>query len=116
MHPLQVMMLIVNGEPATLEPGTAASPAFHDFLRVALIKDPATRPTAAQLLEHEWITSATRPALAELVAEQEEALKQAVRGGGGKAEGEGEEEEEIIFDHSRRSSGGGGDLVATMKL
>ena len=32
------MMLIVNGEPATLEPSTVASPAFHDFLRVALIK------------------------------------------------------------------------------
>ena len=34
----KVMMLIVNGEPATLEPSTVASPAFHDFLRVALIK------------------------------------------------------------------------------
>ena len=71
--------------------------------------------TAAQLLEHEWITSATRPAPAELVAEQEEALKQAVRSGGGKAEGEGEGEEEVRFDHSRRNSGGG-DQVATMKL
>jgi serine/threonine-protein kinase 10 len=76
------MMLIVNGEPATLEPETAASPAFHDFLRVALIKDPATRPTAAQLLKHAWITGA-RPALAELVAEQEEALKKE----GGQAQG-----------------------------
>lgn len=112
---LQVMMLIVNGDPATLEAETAATPAFHDFLRVALVKDPATRPSAAQLLEHEWITSATRPALAELVAEQEEALKQAVRSGGGSAEDGGEEEEEIIFDHSRRSSGGG-EQVATMKL
>merc|ERR1719214_403823 len=51
----KVMMLIVNGDPATLDPETPATPAFHDFLRVALIKDPAERPSAAQLLEHEWI-------------------------------------------------------------
>ena len=68
-------MLIVNGEPATLEPETAASPAFHDFLRVALIKEPATRPTAAQLLEHEWIKNANHTSLFALVKEQEEALK-----------------------------------------
>ena len=111
-------MLIVNGEPATLEPSTVASPAFHDFLRVALIKDPATRPSAAQLLEHPWITGATRPALAALVAEQEAALKQGyVSSGGGKDEEVGAAEEELSFDHSRRSSGGGGgDQVATMKL
>ena len=73
-------MLIVNGDPATLEPKTQATPAFHDFLHVALVKDPATRPSAAQLLEHEWVASAVRAPLAELVAEQEEVLRLAVRG------------------------------------
>ena len=108
-------MLIVNGDPATLEPKTQATPAFHDFLHVALVKDPATRPSAAQLLEHEWVASAVRAPLAELVAEQEEVLRLAVRGCSDAAEGEGGEEEEIIFDHSRRGSGNG-ELVATIKL
>ena len=70
----KVMMLIVNGEPATLDPSTPATPEFHDFLRTALVKDPAKRPSAAELLQHDWIRSARREPLAALVATQEQQL------------------------------------------
>ena len=103
---LQVMKLIATEPPATLEPGTAASPAFHDFLRVALVKEPAERPTAAQLSKHEWITGAERAPLAQLLAEQE-ALKQAGGGGGGAADpggGTGSEDGTLLLD-----KGGGAD-------
>ena len=70
----KVMMLIVNGDPATLDPATPATPEFHDFLRTALVKDPAERPSAAQLLQHDWIRGARREPLAALVAAQEQQL------------------------------------------
>ena len=70
----KVMMLIVNGDPATLDPATPATPEFHDFLRTALVKDPAERPSAAQLLQHDWIRGARHEPLAALVAAQEQQL------------------------------------------
>jgi serine/threonine protein kinase len=41
--------------PAT---NTPFSKDMHDFLRLCLVKDPASRATAAQLLEHPWLTGA----------------------------------------------------------
>ena len=99
--------LIVKEDPATLESGTAASPAFHDFLRAALVKEPELRPSAAELAEHEWIKGAERAPLATLLAEQE-ALKQAGGGGGGAADpgggGTGSEDDTLLLD-----KGGGAD-------
>ena len=109
----QVMMLIVNGEPATLAPATPATDAFREFLRVTLIKDPAYRPSAAQLLQHEWIRAATRAPLHELVAAQEQQLLQQT------AEAPPAEAEDsnvpnfLHGDDSRRRSSDDG---ATMKL
>nr|XP_021521923.1 serine/threonine-protein kinase 10-like [Aotus nancymaae] len=43
---------------------------FRDFLKTALDKNPETRPSAAQLLEHPFVSSVTsNKALRELVAE-----------------------------------------------
>ena len=104
---LQVAALIVGEDPATLAPGTAASPAFRDFLCAALVKKPELRPSAAELAEHEWIKGAERAPLAQLLAEQE-ALKQAGGGGGGAADpgggGTGSEDGTLLLD-----KGGGAD-------
>ena len=113
----KVMMLIVNGDPATLDPATAAPPAFHSFLKAALIKDPAERPSAAELLAHEWIQTATREPLALLVREQVEMLLQQSSASAQTGEGEGEEEAAPpVFDHSRRNSANGEASGTTMKL
>ena len=42
--------MIPNSPPPTL-PKADWSANFHDFLRVCLVKNPADRPTAAELLE-----------------------------------------------------------------
>ena len=88
----RAMKRITDGPPAVLEPETAATLDFHDFLRVVLVKDADARPTASQLLEHKWVISAEGAPLAKLVGEQEKALKeealaQAGGGGGGAAMG-----------------------------
>ena len=92
METMPAMRRITNGLPAKLEPETAATLEFHAFLRAVLVKHADARPTAGQLLEHKWVTSAKGAPLAKLVGEQEKALKeealaQAGGGGGGAAMG-----------------------------
>jgi serine/threonine protein kinase len=43
--------MIPNSEPPTLPEPAKYSKEFNDFLKTCLVKDPALRPTAAQLLE-----------------------------------------------------------------
>uniref|UniRef100_A0A3Q1I8K5 non-specific serine/threonine protein kinase n=1 Tax=Anabas testudineus TaxID=64144 RepID=A0A3Q1I8K5_ANATE len=70
LNPMRVLLKIAKSEPPTLEQPHKWSQEFKDFLRKALDKNPETRPTAAQLLEHPFVSSVTsnRP-LRELVAE-----------------------------------------------
>lgn len=59
----QVMMLIAHSPPPTLSGETQASYYLHDFIAQALNKDPATRPTASELLEHPLPQRATEHGL-----------------------------------------------------
>uniref|UniRef100_A0A8D3BRQ5 non-specific serine/threonine protein kinase n=1 Tax=Scophthalmus maximus TaxID=52904 RepID=A0A8D3BRQ5_SCOMX len=70
LNPMRVLLKIAKSEPPTLEQPHKWSQEFKDFLRKALDKNPETRPTAAQLMEHPFVRSVTsnRP-LRELVAE-----------------------------------------------
>ncbi|XP_028277016.1 serine/threonine-protein kinase 10 [Parambassis ranga] len=70
LNPMRVLLKIAKSEPPTLEQPHKWSREFKDFLRKALDKNPETRPTAAQLMEHPFVRSVTsnRP-LRELVAE-----------------------------------------------
>ncbi|XP_038564678.1 serine/threonine-protein kinase 10 [Micropterus salmoides] len=70
LNPMRVLLKITKSEPPTLEQPHKWSQEFKDFLRKALDKNPETRPTAAQLMEHPFVRSVTsnRP-LRELVAE-----------------------------------------------
>ncbi|KAI3373852.1 hypothetical protein L3Q82_022433 [Scortum barcoo] len=70
LNPMRVLLKIAKSEPPTLEQPQKWSQEFKDFLKKALDKNPETRPSAAQLLEHPFVRSVTsnRP-LRELVAE-----------------------------------------------
>ncbi|KAK2828114.1 hypothetical protein Q5P01_019148 [Channa striata] len=70
LNPMRVLLKIAKSEPPTLEQPHKWSPEFKDFLKKTVDKNPETRPTAAQLLEHPFVKSVTsnRP-LRELVAE-----------------------------------------------
>jgi len=68
VHPMRAIFLIPTSDPPTLPPGNW-SHDFNDFLKVCLVKNPANRPTAADLLEHHpFIKKAkTRGTIAALV-------------------------------------------------
>ncbi|XP_012990189.2 serine/threonine-protein kinase 10 [Esox lucius] len=70
LNPMRVLLKIAKSEPPTLELPNKWSPEFNDFLKMALDKNPESRPTAAQLLEHPFVSSVkTNRPLRELVAE-----------------------------------------------
>ncbi|XP_043076933.1 serine/threonine-protein kinase 10-like [Puntigrus tetrazona] len=70
LNPMRVLLKIAKSEPPTLEQPAKWSMEFKDFLKKALDRNPETRPTAAQLLEHPFVSSVkTNRPLRELVAE-----------------------------------------------
>ncbi|XP_059382883.1 serine/threonine-protein kinase 10-like [Carassius carassius] len=70
LNPMRVLLKIAKSEPPTLEQPAKWSMEFKDFLKKALDRNPETRPTAAQLLEHPFVSSVkTNRPVRELVAE-----------------------------------------------
>ncbi|XP_010078604.1 PREDICTED: serine/threonine-protein kinase 10, partial [Pterocles gutturalis] len=70
LNPMRVLRKIAKSDPPTLSCPSKWSPEFRDFLKTALDKNPETRPSAAQLLEHPFVSKVTsNRALRELVAE-----------------------------------------------
>uniref|UniRef100_A0A673HBK1 non-specific serine/threonine protein kinase n=1 Tax=Sinocyclocheilus rhinocerous TaxID=307959 RepID=A0A673HBK1_9TELE len=70
LNPMRVLLKIAKSEPPTLEQPAKWSMEFKDFLKKALDRNPETRPTTAQLLEHPFVSSVkTNRPLRELVAE-----------------------------------------------
>uniref|UniRef100_A0A8C3SG92 non-specific serine/threonine protein kinase n=1 Tax=Chelydra serpentina TaxID=8475 RepID=A0A8C3SG92_CHESE len=70
LNPMRVLLKIAKSDPPTLNSPSKWSPEFKDFLKTALDKNPETRPSAAQLLEHSFVNKVTsNRALRELVAE-----------------------------------------------
>jgi serine/threonine protein kinase len=55
-NPMRAMFKIPFLEPPKLADPAKWSPALVDFVAATLIKEPAKRPSASQLLEHAWIT------------------------------------------------------------
>ncbi|KAI4813922.1 hypothetical protein KUCAC02_003143 [Chaenocephalus aceratus] len=70
LNPMRVLLKIAKSEPPTLEQPHKWSQDFKDFLKKSLDKNPETRPTVTQLIEHPFVRKVTsnRP-LRELVAE-----------------------------------------------
>ncbi|XP_012884065.1 PREDICTED: serine/threonine-protein kinase 10 [Dipodomys ordii] len=70
LNPMRVLLKIAKSDPPTLLTPSKWSAEFRDFLKTALDKNPETRPSAAQLLEHPFVSTVTsNKALRELVAE-----------------------------------------------
>ncbi|NXH94680.1 STK10 kinase, partial [Pachycephala philippinensis] len=70
LNPMRVLLKIAKSDPPTLSCPSKWSVEFRDFLKKALDKNPESRPSAAQLLEHPFVSKVTsNRALRELVAE-----------------------------------------------
>ncbi|XP_007937963.1 serine/threonine-protein kinase 10 [Orycteropus afer afer] len=89
LNPMRVLLKIAKSEPPTLLSPSKWSVEFRDFLKVALDKNPETRPSAAQLLEHPFVSSITNnKALRELVAEAKAEVMEEIEDGREEAEEE----------------------------
>ncbi|XP_007465600.1 PREDICTED: serine/threonine-protein kinase 10 [Lipotes vexillifer] len=106
LNPMRVLLKIAKSDPPTLLTPSKWSAEFRDFLKTALDKNPETRPSAAQLLEHPFVSSITsNKALRELVAEAKAEVMEEIEDG----RDEGEEEDSVdatspLGNHSRESS------------
>ncbi|EMD40712.1 hypothetical protein CERSUDRAFT_111295 [Gelatoporia subvermispora B] len=70
-HPMRVLFLIPKAKPPVLEGPFSA--AFKDFVSLCLTKDPHSRPTTKELLQHRFIKSARKTSyLTELIERYQE--------------------------------------------
>lgn len=73
IHPMRAIFMIPTKPPPTLRDLTKWSPDFVDFVNSCLVKNPEERPSASQMLNHNFIKNA-KPAtiLLQLIAEARE--------------------------------------------
>ncbi|XP_004371252.1 serine/threonine-protein kinase 10 [Trichechus manatus latirostris] len=106
LNPMRVLLKIAKSDPPTLLTPSKWSVEFRDFLKVALDKNPETRPSAAQLLEHPFVSSITsNKALRELVAEAKAEVMEEIEDG--RDEGEEEDSGDVtspLGNHTQDSS------------
>lgn len=62
INPLRVIFVIPNRTPPTLKEPPKWSKEFNDFVSLCLQKDPTLRPSADDLLKHQFITQAVATA------------------------------------------------------
>ncbi|XP_030067715.1 serine/threonine-protein kinase 10 [Microcaecilia unicolor] len=102
LNPMRVLLRIAKSDPPTLSVPSKWSQEFRDFLKVALDKNPETRPTAAQLLQHPFVSKvSSNRALRELVAEAKAEVMEEIEDN--REEGEEEDLEPASRDSSRLS-------------
>ncbi|XP_027697768.1 serine/threonine-protein kinase 10 isoform X1 [Vombatus ursinus] len=106
LNPMRVLLKIAKSDPPTLLTPSKWSLEFRDFLKTALDKNPETRPTAAQLLEHPFVSKITNnKALRELVAEAKAEVMEEIEDN--REEGEDDDSTETVSPpgtHTRDSS------------
>ncbi|XP_043846142.1 serine/threonine-protein kinase 10 [Dromiciops gliroides] len=106
LNPMRVLLKIAKSEPPTLLTPSKWSLDFRDFLKTALDKNPETRPSAAQLLEHPFVSKITsNKALRELVAEAKAEVMEEIEDN--REEGEDDDSTETVSPpgtHKRESS------------
>ncbi|KAM3925743.1 serine/threonine-protein kinase 10 [Leptodactylus fuscus] len=70
LNPMRVLLKIAKSDPPTLSSPSKWSQEFRDFLKKALDKNPDTRPSTVQLLEHPFVNKGfNNKILRDLVAE-----------------------------------------------
>ncbi|CAL8365299.1 unnamed protein product [Lota lota] len=94
LNPMRVLLKIAKAEPPSLAHPHRWSPEFRDFVKICLDKNPESRPTATQLLQHPFVRSvvSNRP-LRELVAEAKAEVMEEIEDN--REEGEDEEAAEL---------------------
>uniref|UniRef100_F6SJH0 non-specific serine/threonine protein kinase n=1 Tax=Monodelphis domestica TaxID=13616 RepID=F6SJH0_MONDO len=106
LNPMRVLLKIAKSDPPTLLTPSKWSLDFQDFLKTALDKNPETRPSAAQLLEHPFVSKITsNKALRELVAEAKAEVMEEIEDN--REEGEDDDSTETVppsGSHTRDSS------------
>uniref|UniRef100_A0A3B5LW36 non-specific serine/threonine protein kinase n=1 Tax=Xiphophorus couchianus TaxID=32473 RepID=A0A3B5LW36_9TELE len=102
MNPMRVLLKIAKSDPPTLMQPSRWSPEFSDFLKRSLDKNLDSRWTAAQLLQHSFVSTVTdsRP-LRELIAEAKAEVTEEIEE---HKEEEEEEETEAHLGHKRAPS------------
>ncbi|XP_061472868.1 serine/threonine-protein kinase 10 isoform X2 [Rhineura floridana] len=111
LNPMRVLLKIAKSDPPTLNYPSKWSPEFKDFLKTALDKNPETRPSAAQLLEHPFVCKVTtNRALRELVAEAKAEVMEEIEDN--REEGEDDDSSECASTHNvhKRDSSGASQL------
>ncbi|XP_029439515.1 serine/threonine-protein kinase 10 isoform X2 [Rhinatrema bivittatum] len=100
LNPMRVLLKIAKSDPPTLSAPSKWSLEFRDFLKVALDKNSETRPSAAQLLQHPFVSKvSSNRALRELLAEAKAEVMDEIED---REEGE-EDDSEPVSDSSRLS-------------
>ncbi|XP_061685435.1 STE20-like kinase b isoform X2 [Syngnathoides biaculeatus] len=102
MNPMRVLLKIAKSDPPTLMQPSRWSPEFNDFLKRCLDKNVDNRWSAAQLLQHSFVSSVTdskplREIIAEAKAEVTEEIEE-------HKEEEEEEETDANMGHKRAPS------------
>ncbi|XP_040604362.1 serine/threonine-protein kinase 10 [Mesocricetus auratus] len=111
LNPMRVLLKIAKSDPPTLLTPSKWSVEFRDFLKIALDKNPETRPSAAQLLEHPFVSSVTsNKALRELVAEAKAEVMEEIEDARDDGRDDGEEEDAVdvtspLVNHTQDSAG-----------
>uniref|UniRef100_A0A671VUQ5 non-specific serine/threonine protein kinase n=1 Tax=Sparus aurata TaxID=8175 RepID=A0A671VUQ5_SPAAU len=102
MNPMRVLLKIAKSDPPTLMQPSRWSPEFNDFLKRCLDKHVDNRWSAAQLLQHSFVSSVSdsRP-VRELIAEAKAEVTEEIEE---HKEEEEEEETEAHLGHKRAPS------------
>ena len=58
IHPIRAIFMIPTKPPPSFREPKKFSPAFIDFVTKCLVKNPAQRASASELLQHEFIQNA----------------------------------------------------------
>ncbi|XP_072513124.1 STE20-like kinase b [Salminus brasiliensis] len=105
MNPMRVLLKIAKADPPTLMQPSKWSPEFSDFLKRSLDKNVDNRWSAAQLLQHPFVSSVTdsKP-LRELIAEAKAEVTEEIEESKEEEEEEDHEGQLLLPGHKRASS------------
>uniref|UniRef100_H3APZ9 non-specific serine/threonine protein kinase n=1 Tax=Latimeria chalumnae TaxID=7897 RepID=H3APZ9_LATCH len=98
LNPMRVLLKIAKSDPPALDVPSKWSQEFKDFLKKALDKNPETRPTAEQLLEHPFVSSvSSNKPVRELVAEAKAEVMEEIEDN--REEGEDDDSSEVTANN-----------------